>query len=87
MSSGFDDWYDRNIRKENAEVIVRDDLGKLKPRPSMIISRLAELRQLNTELRHTNKNLEQECMELQARLDDLEYLMRALDAVSNVNSI
>ena len=87
MSSGLDEYFDRHIRNEKEDVLNRDDLGKLKPKPSMIISRLSELRQLNTELRHTNKNLEQECMELQARLDDLEYLMRALDAVSNVNSI
>lgn len=87
MSSGLDEYFDRHIRNEKEDVLNRDDLGKLKPRPSMIISRLSELRQLNTELRHTNKHLEQECMELQARLDDLEYLMRALDAVSNVNSI
>lgn len=87
MSSGLDEYFDRHIRNEKEDVLNRDDLGKLKSRPSMIISRLSELRQLNTELRHTNKHLEKECMELQARLDDLEYLMRALDAVSNVNSI
>lgn len=87
MSSGFDEWYDRNIRRENQAVLNRDDLGKLSPRPSMIISRLAELRKLNTELRLKNDYLEQECMELQARLDDLEYLLVSLEKVANVNSI
>lgn len=87
MSSGLDEYFDRHIRCENHVEIARDNLGKLKPKPSMIISRLAELRQLNTELRIQNKSLEKECMELQARLDDLEYLLRALEKVSNVNSI
>ncbi len=87
MSSGLDEYYDRHIRQEIPHELKRDDLGKLSPRPSMIISRLADLRQLNTELRNKNKYLEKECMELQARLDDLEYLLRSLEKVSNVNSI